>query len=112
FQLTELALIEVGLDTSVIALDNIANRKAITGVQRIEELGPTTTTGAETDAGTAGGTAQQRTVYRTIKAEIGTTWWDFLAAQYRRAGLFLWSDVAGSFVLSRPKPTSPIYRIV
>lgn len=111
FQLTELALLEVGLDTSVIALDNIANRKAITGVQRIEELGPTTTTGAETDAGTAGGTAQQRTVYRTIKAEIGTTWWDFLAAQYRRAGLFLWSDVAGSFVLSRPKPTSPIYRI-
>jgi prophage tail gpP-like protein len=110
-QLTELALDDVGLTDRSIQFDNTANRKAITGVQSVKELAPVTTEGAETEAGTTD--ANRKVIYRTIKGEIGTTWFDFLRTQYQRAGLFLWADVIGGFVLSRPNgQQAPLYRIL
>lgn len=110
-QLTEVALQEVGLGGLPIATDNTANRKAITGVQQVRELAPLPSEEQETEISTSGKT---RTVHKTIKATLGSSWWDFLSEQYRRAGLFLWADVStGGFVLSRPRGNqTPLYRIV
>jgi prophage tail gpP-like protein len=109
--LTKVALTEVGLGGAALSSSNTANRKAITGTQSIKELAPPTTETQQTEAGASSSTT--KTVYQTIKGEVGTTWWDFLAEQYRRAGLFLWADVTGGFVLARPDGNQdPIYRIL
>ena len=105
-QLTELALAAVGLGDRSIFASNTANRKAITGTTKVR----TTTEETQTDVATQGAT---RTVHKTIEAEIGTTWWDFVAEQYRRAGLFLWATINGDFVLARPNGEQvPLYRIL
>lgn len=110
-QLTEIALEEVGLGDSIIIASNTANRKAITGSQSVKELAPVTTEETQTEAGTTDG--GRKIVYKTLKGEHGTKWWDFLSEQYRRAGLFLWAAVDGSFVLSRPNGEQlPLYRIL
>lgn len=105
-QLTEMALAAVGLGGRAVATDNTANRKAITGTTKVR----TTTEETQTDVATQGAT---RTVHKKIEAEIGTPWWDFLAEQYRRAGLFLWATVDGGFALARPNGSQvPLYRIL
>lgn len=110
FQLVDLALSEVGLEGTLISEDNTANLKAITGVQSIQQLAPVTTEGTETEVGQPGPT---RIVYRTVNAEVGSTWWDFISEQLRRAGLFLWADIFGGFVLTKPNGLRvPISRIV
>ena len=110
-QLTEVALSECGLGGLPIADDNTANRKAITGAQRVRALAPEPTEEAQTEVGGAGRT---KTVHNTLKARLAMPWWDFLVEQYRRAGLFLWADVStGGFVLARPRgDQTPLYRIV
>src|SRR5512138_665875 len=109
--LTNIALGEVGLGDAIVVSSNTANRKAITGIQSIRELAPPTQEVEQTEAGAS--TSTTKTIYQTIKGEVGTTWWEFLAEQYRRAGLFLWADVTGGFVLSRPNGNQePIYRIL
>lgn len=118
-QLTEVALKEVGLEGAIVALDNVANRMAITGKTTVQETVAPTTENSEqlqTEFGALSGqqSTTTRTVYNTIKAEIGTSWWEFLAEQYRRAGLFLWQHVpSNGFVLSRPDGTqAPSARIL
>lgn len=111
FDLTLAALDAVGLGDRTIFAMNSANRKAITGSTVNPEIDKAVEE-TETDLGlpTANG---PRTIYRTIKAEVGQTWWDFLSRQYQRAGLFLWADVGGNFVLSQPNGhQEPLYRIL
>lgn len=109
-QLAETALEESGIDAPLISEDNIANRKAITGVESVKELAPVRTEEASTPAGQQ--TGKTKITYKSIKAEVGTTWFDFLIEQLRRAGLFIWAAVDGSFVLTRPQVSTPIYRIL
>lgn len=101
FQLTQIALTEVGLDNVLIGTSNLVNRKAITGAAFIQEHGDTSEEGLAQVEKTAG----KKKTYKTLKCEIGNTWFDFLSEQYRRAGLFLWSDVNGNLVLTRPTGT-------
>lgn len=109
-ELTEIALEEVGLGSVSVVSDNTAHRKAITGSQKVKAVVPATTEETVAAAGADGGTKIQA---RTIKGERGTTWWDFLSTQYKRAGLFLWAAVDGTFVLSRPNgQQTPLYRIL
>jgi prophage tail gpP-like protein len=109
--LTEIALQESGLGERSIFASNTANRKAITGSTQVKELVPVTTEETQTEVGNA--TGKTKTVYKTIKGEIGTTWFELLKEQYKRAGLFLWSTVNGDFVLSRPNgEQAPLYRIL
>lgn len=109
-ELTKFALKEVGLaDRSLFAL-NAANRKAITGRDSVEL--EKKVVADQTETGTAGD-HETVEVDRTIKGEVGTTWLEFLVQQYRRAGLFLWSDHAGNFILSQPDGAQkPLYRLV
>lgn len=114
-QLTEIALEECGIDAPLISTDNIANRKAITGIQSVAEVGPTTffnvATGQQEEAPAAA--RSTRSTFRTIKVEVGTSWFDFLVDQLRRAGLFIWAAVDGSFVLTAPQGNqAPLYRIL
>lgn len=44
-------------------------------------------------------------VYKTLKAKLGTRYYDFLQQQYKLAGLFLWASPDKSFVLARPRST-------
>jgi hypothetical protein len=109
-QLTKIAMDEVGLGSGfLIATNNVANRKAITG--QVKTIAPAS---EETATETGGdGTVEEKTVSKTLKAELGSTWWDFLKQQYRRAGLFLWATPSGAFVLSRPDGgQKPLYRII
>ncbi len=108
--LLEIALAEVGLGTVSVVTDNTANRKAITGSQNVKAIAPTTTEDTIEPAGTDGG---RKVVARTIQGERGTSWWDLLNQQFRRAGLFVWAAVDGTFVLARPNGQQrPLYRIL
>ncbi len=110
--LTLAALKTVGLGDSTVFSDNAANLAAVTGKEVIQ-LAPAAS-GAD-DAGSATVDASPATlaVYKAIKAKCGRTWFEFLAEQNRRAGLFLWADHSGNFVLSRPNGNKdPIYRII
>jgi prophage tail gpP-like protein len=109
--LTEIALEECGLGDRSIFASNTANRKAITGSTKVKELVPPTTEEQQTEVGQANG--RTKTVYKTIKGELGSTWFDLLKEQYKRAGLFLWATVNGDFVLARPNgQQAPLYRIM
>jgi prophage tail gpP-like protein len=98
--ITREALADVGLGDVPLTSSNEANRKAISGFSNVQELVPPTT---EDEIEIVSTERRTRRVYRTLKAELGTTWWQFLTSQYRRAGLFLWSDVSGGFVLASPE---------
>lgn len=118
-ELVQLCLRELGLTNAVIATDNIANRKAYftTSVREIvtqEDL-------AEIDRQIAAGTittwdgpkVTKVENGKPLRADIGTTWWEFIKGQLRRAGLFLWATRDGNFVLSKPDASQdPIYRII
>ena len=136
--LTEKALAEVGLADVSLYSSNLANRKAITGSVRsvagptiesqqtpgqppaqgfrvvngqLVPLPPPPTTPNSSAPTVAAKRAQ--VVLNSLTMESGTTWWDFLIAQYARGGLFLWADVFGSFVLATPDgKQAPLYRLV
>lgn len=99
--LTERALDAVGIEDRTIFSDNDANRKAITGIQKIKVIQPPPSEEqVEQEVETQ---PMRRTVYRTIKAELGNRWLEFLRFQFDRAGLFLWAAAeADGFVLSQP----------
>lgn len=110
--LTEKALAEVGLGDASLESNNLANRKAITGKYKIEQI--VNPSEESTDEQVAQ-TIQKRTkvVHKSLVMEAGTSWWDFLVTLYQRGGLFLWADVFGGFVLSQPNGKQPpLYRIV
>lgn len=110
--LVEAALGDVGLGDVSVFSSNLANRKAITGKYKVNELVKPSEESTETELGD---TVQKRTktVHKSLVIEAGTSWWDFLTAQFQRGGLFLWSDVTGGFVLGQPNGKQPpSYRIV
>lgn len=114
-ELTLEALDAVGLGDRTVIAGNEANRKAISG-GRIRETG--------------GGTAQlfnvitetqyevtfgstKKIVLHTLKAKLGTRWFEFLQTELKKVGLFLWAGVDGSFILARPTADqSPVARLV
>lgn len=115
-QLTEIALADVGL-TGLVTEDDTVNLKAITGVQTVKQAGPdtffNTVTGATEAAPEAARAGTTQTTHKSIKVKVGTTWFDFIVNQLRRAGLFIWAAVDGSFILSKPNGLRPaIYRII
>lgn len=111
YDLTRKVLDLVGLTEAkghYLEKNNDNNRKLISGVTKaprdasaiVEEL----ETGAQTGTG--------KLIYNTIKAKVGTRYYDFLQKQYKLAGLFLWATGEGNFVLSRPNPNQdPAFRI-
>lgn len=113
FQLVDQAITECSLENILISLSDVAHRKAITGTQKGKKLNPNKGNTTEVEITEAGKVGSKTVVYQTATAKVGTTWWDFIAEQLRRAGLFLWSDVEGAFILSRPDGNQqPLYRLV
>ena len=54
-----------------------------------------------------------RTVYDTVKATLGQSWYQFLENQFKLTGLFLWASGEGQFILSEPNTNQPPgYRIL
>ncbi len=99
------------LDKNILVESNLANRKAVTGVDTItqqpEEEIEARRIDNQLEFRTAQGEPIVRRVRRTIKAGVGEAWWTFLKRQYKRAGLFLWSAGEGSFVLAPPTVGQP-----
>lgn len=93
--------------------DNVENLKAVTGtkVVRVAPPRPPPTGTTEVEQQDAQG-GNKRVVYNTIKAQLGTTWYQFLQDQYRLAGVFLWCQGNGDFVIGSPDANKkPAYRI-
>lgn len=92
--------------------DNTVNLKAVTGSRVVRTAPARPPDGTlEVQQQAQGGT--QKVVYNTIKAELGNTWWSFLQAQYKLAGLFLWTTGSGSFILGSPDANKKAaYRIL
>jgi prophage tail gpP-like protein len=117
FQLTEKMLVACGIESFALSGDNTANRKAITGHDIVEVAKPMPGMSFEVTEQPPPTEEQQaltekRRVYRTIKAEVGQTRWNFLERHYKKAGLFLWNAGDGQFVLARPNPAQkPSYLI-
>jgi prophage tail gpP-like protein len=110
------------LEKNILVVGNLANRKAITGVDTlIENAGESEfrddlialDPNPEVRYGHTE-TMTVRRVRRTIKAHLGESWYSFLKRQYKKAGLFLWCAGEGSFVLAPPTlgqaPIARIYR--
>lgn len=54
-----------------------------------------------------------KSIYKTVKIQIGTKWYEWLKQQLDRAGLFLWATATGDFILSAPNAAQdPAYRII
>lgn len=93
----------------VLYTDNDANRALISKVATTKgrkkgQLATQIRTGATDGAG--------QVVYQTIKATVGTSWFQFLQQQYKLAGLFLWATGEGNFVLAQPRADQePAYKI-
>jgi len=112
--LTKLALQKVGLGDRQLFLSNTANRKAITAVKGGTELGPPPTEETQTEAGQPiDAAADAKKVYKTIKGEVGHSWFEFLTTQNKRAGLFMWATANGGVALTRPNGNQQaLYRII
>lgn len=108
FELTRKVLNIVGLQEGggkfTLNPSNDANRTLLSRVPTAKpkakgELVTQIETGATAGAG--------KVVYQTIKARVGTRWYDFLQQQFKLAGLFLWATGEGNFVLARPRADMP-----
>jgi len=82
-----------------IQVINDVNRFLLTGV-KAKVRGEGTELAQELETGAMAGTGQL--VYKTLKAKLGTRYFDFLNTQYKLAGLFLWASPDKTFVLARP----------
>lgn len=108
-ELVKHALRETGLSDAADNLQfaDLDSRRKSAKAPSIEELDPNAT--AEIVEREAGDGAK----YRTIKVKLGELWYEFVKRNLDRAGLFLWTNSAGSFVLGRPSPKqTPAYKIV
>lgn len=93
-----------------------ADRKLKSGVS-VRELLPVRTVqeilDGKGEGQTAGAGHGGSTAHNTLQAKLGERWMDFLRKQLDRAGLFLWADGNGDFILSAPNSNlAPTYRIV
>lgn len=58
----------------------------------------------------AGGTSE--VIVQTLKVQLGWRWVDVLEREFKLAGLFLWCDADGNFILARPNANqAPSYRL-
>jgi prophage tail gpP-like protein len=89
---------DIGYDLKVL---NDDNRKLMTGARPM--FHGSTELAHELNTGALSGTGEL--VYKTLKAKLGTRYYDFLQQQYKLAGLFLWASPDKSFVLARPRST-------
>lgn len=117
--LTNLALDEVGLADYLVVSDNTANLKAITGASKqVKQLTKTKTEQTQTATGRQVTDETQispatKTIHNVIEGKLGSSWFDLLKEQYKRAGLFLWSTIDRAFVLARPDgQKAPMARIL
>jgi prophage tail gpP-like protein len=110
--LLEIALADVGLGDVSVVSSNLANRKAITGKYKVTEVVNPSEESTDTEIAETIQT-RTKTVTKSLVMEAGTSWWEFLVTQFQRAGLFLWADVFGGFVLGQPNGKQPpLYRLV
>lgn len=59
----------------------------------------------------AGGTSE--VIVQSLKIQLGWRWHDVLDREYKLAGLFLWCDAEGNFILARPNAKqAPSYRLL
>lgn len=122
-ELVEDVLMLIGLGDRTVIAGNEAHRKAITG-SKIVETKPSALAALTAipqdqllevmSAIVAEGAAAPKTIVQnTIKATLGTRWFDFINNELKKAGLFLWADIEGAFRLGRPTiDQSPLARIV
>jgi len=119
FQLTRKILNVVGLkeekagDGTRFALfgDNEANRAITSRVKSGRGKKHQTQLVQEIETGVGAGGS--KLVYSTIKATLGTTYYEFLQQQFKLAGLFLWATGSGNFVLARPTADQdPAFRVL
>lgn len=106
----------LGLEDWSVRAGNEAHRKAVSGGKLIETKPSATevmfnvVTEQEYPATTS---TTKRIVQSTIKALLGTRWYDFINNELKKAGLFLWGGPANMLVLARPCiDQSPLARIV
>ena len=110
YHLTRKVMDRFGLADRALLTSNLANRKAITGKKITEYVPPRDATTQQIEE-TTGGT--RKVVYRTIKAQLGERWYDFLKRQYKRVGLFLFCGGDGSFILTDLNPNQePVIKIM
>lgn len=103
--ITRAAMDEVGLNEVELVASNDANRKAITGSRKVSQDVEPSNLEEQTPAPSSAQTPREsKMVAKTLRTQVGNTWWQFLTEHYRRAGLFLWSTHDGELVLSRPTP--------
>jgi len=89
---------DIGYDLKVF---NDDHRELTTGVRPM--MHGYTELANELITGSLSGTGQL--VYRTLKAKLGTRYYDFLQQQYKLCGLFLWASPDKTFVLAKPRAT-------
>lgn len=101
--LTRKVLDTVGLSSHTLETDNTANRALITSTKKSKKSKKSIAVDTIETGATSG---QGRVVYQTLKAKLGTTWYQFLKDQYKLAGLFLWCKGDGNFILGQPDATT------
>jgi hypothetical protein len=116
FALTRTVLNIVGMteqpSTFKLIADNDANR-AIISRHKPKKRRRKNTTQVIEQIETGVGAGGAKIVRTTIKANIGTSYYNFLQEQYKLAGLFLWCTADANFVLARPTADQePAYTIL
>lgn len=106
----------IGLESWSVKAGNEAHRKAVSGSKIIETQPSSpeeffTFVTEEQYPVTSGST--KRLVQNTIKAQLGTRWYDVINNELKKAGLCLWAGPAEMLVLARPTiDQSALARIV
>lgn len=109
FDLTKEVLKLVGYQNTKLVAGNVANRNAASRVKSKHKGGQKSVEVIETNLSTPSGAKIE---YQKVDCEIGQSWWDFLVAQYKRIGLYLWCGADGDLILARPTAfMEPIYSI-
>jgi len=115
FSLTRTVLNIVGMaeqpNTFKLFADNDANRAVISRNRKKRSGKSKTQIVEQIETGVGAGGA--KIVRTTIKANAGTSYYNFLQEQYKLAGLFLWCTADANFVLARPTADQePAYTIL
>lgn len=109
FDMTKEVMKIVGYQHTNLIAGNVANRNASSRVKAKLKGNQKAVEVVETNLSTPSGAKIE---YQKVDCEIGQTWFDFLVAQYKRIGLYLWCGADGDLVLARPTAfMEPIYSI-
>lgn len=105
--LTKHILGKVGLDTRILQTSNAANRRIRSGVHVLVKIEPRTLDEIIANPSIGG------TTINYVQGHVGESYWQMLTSKLKVAGLFLWQDSDGNFVLSQPAgQQNPTYRIL